>query len=186
MQETHRHLTDREVRYILRRRTPLHKVLRYTWGTIAILSFAILVVYGTFVYGKLQEQLAYQDAVNALPASSRSGGPPIFKIFVDQYEHGFVGQSEESRLVADHMNLYAAALDSLGLSPKVLGFSLAMTVVPFHSQGVRRCTSQLGVYSTDCGCEQDSLNYTVLVIDTSGRNVDATTSHLVSSASIQP
>ncbi|MEK7518823.1 MAG: hypothetical protein AAB424_03140 [Patescibacteria group bacterium] len=179
--------TQSEVRLIQRRRTLLHRVLRYTWRTVSTFSVVVLVMYGVFVYGKLKEQLAYQDAINALPTSTHIGGSPVFTTFVDQYKNGStIGQSEESQLVASQMQLYRKSLDSLGLSSKVLGFTLAITVVPFHSQGVRRCTNQLGVYSTDCGCERDSLDYTVLVIDSSGRNAVVTTSQLVSTASIQP
>lgn len=179
MQDTHTEFTAREVRHTLRRRTAWHRAMRYSGVTL-------LIAYVVFFCLKLKSQLAYQDTVNAIPASAHVGGTPIFTVYVEQYENGPAGQSEESRLVTDHMQLYRASLDSLGLSSKVLGFTLAITVVPFHAQGVRRCTSQLGVYSTDCGCERDSLDYTVLVIDTSGKNVDVTTSHLVSSASVQP
>lgn len=178
--------TRKEEQLILRRRTWWHRVLRYTWYTVSTLSVVILVTYGVFVYGKLQEQLAYQDVINAIPASAHVGGPPVFTFLVDQYARGAIGSSQESRLVADQLQLYQQTLDSLGLSSKVLGFNLTIRVVPFHSFGWRRGTSWLGVYSTDCGCERDTLDYTVLEIDSSATNVGVATSHLVASANIQP
>jgi len=182
-------MTRKEERLVLRRRKMWHKVIRHAWHSFSALCALLLVTYSVFVYGKFKEQLAYQDIINAIPASGHTGGPPTFSIEVDHYSretNADNNESQEARLVADHLQLFRLTLDSLGLSRKVLGFDLAVQVVPFHSFGRRHCTSQLGVYTTTCGCENDILDYTVLVIDSTGTHVSTISTLEVVSANIQP
>jgi len=181
-------LTNKEKRLIMRRRKIWHKISRRIIYGVTAFCTMLFVVYAVYAYGKVKEQLAYQDVVNAIPASAHTDGPPAFTIMVSQYiqqEGNTDNESEESRLVEDHFGLYQHVLDSLGLLSKGLGFKLAITVVPFNSHGMRRVKSQLGWYSTSCGCEKDTLDFIQMSIDSTD-NVVVISSQLVATTNIQP
>lgn len=182
-------LTPSEVRLILRRHKTWHKLMRRIWYVLSGLALLAIIFVPTIMYLQAQKMLAYQNSIAAIQAVARTGTQPTFFIPADQYAQRFITTStEEARLAADYVNIFMKKSDSFGLTAdKRLGMRLEITVVPTGLFGRRHSAGQMMLYSSDCGCDTDSLiDETVLQIDSSGTNANVISSQKVPLATIQP
>lgn len=99
--------TEKELRFLERRRKPWHRYLRRGWYAVSgIAVFAILFV-PTIMMLQAQRVLEYQNSIEAIQAVARTGTRPTFFIPANQYD-GWFGENytAESRLAADYVNRF--------------------------------------------------------------------------------
>ena len=181
-------LTDKELRYLDRRRKTWHRLLRQTWYVFSgVAVFAVLFV-PTIVYVQAQKLLAYQNSIEAVHAVARTGTRPTFFIPANQYADRFIeNNSEESRLAADYVNLFMLKSDSLGLTAdKRLGMDFDIEIAPCGLFGRRHMAASLSVYTSHCGCDTDTMiQKTEFRVDSS-RNAIVVSSQEATLESLQP
>ncbi len=178
-------ISKSEERLIHRHRSRMHTILRRIWYVVSTLCTLIAVVMVAIVFTFASQERKYRNSLGAVSAVSGLDRPSTFTIVASQYsERG--DDLEEERMVEDQMRLFRRTLDSLGLSPTVMGFDLHITAVPFGEPNLRRCTSRYRVFSTSCGCERDTLNVIALEIDSTGTRAHAIYVKTLASKDIQP
>lgn len=177
MQDMHTTFTDKEVHLIQRHRTVAHRIFRLARNILALCGLAFIVTFFWMVQASRQARHAYVVQARELQqaSSQATSATSPMKIFADSY-------TTPSDLVSQHLAKYQPSFDSLHLTDKVLGFTLFIEVLPTGVKGERSCTSAIGYFATDCGCERDSLDYYVFGLEQNFQHARVATSQKVTLA----
>lgn len=180
--------TDQEKRLISRGRKTWYKRLRRGWHTLSVLVVVFAVLFMTVVRIQKNKQQAYDNKVTAIQVVAHADDSLDFQIKVDHYANAqVVPKSEEARMSADQTDMLEQKAVSLGLTPdKRLGYRSEVVAVPCGIPGKLCCAGQLIVYSTYCGCPKDTVDETVLRIDSTGHSVSIVSSRKVPIKEISP
>ncbi len=150
-------LSDKEKRLITRSRKLWYKPYRISVWLFSLIGALLTAVLVVMISTDLQQRHAYQEQLAQLREAERDSMPTRF-ISASQRE------SVEGLLKA-HIDAYLFTIDSLDLSPNVLGFVLNIDIRPTGVPGFRSSFNKLDLF-TDCGCENEGFfNLLTLEID---------------------
>ncbi|MEA2031902.1 MAG: hypothetical protein U9N55_09965 [candidate division Zixibacteria bacterium] len=151
-------LSDKEKLLVTRSRKLWYKPFRisiWLFSLIGVLLTAVLII---MTLTNLQQRHAYEEQLVKLRKLAERDSLP------DRFMSVTQGESVDE-LLQTYIDTYVFAIDSLSLSPNILGFVLNIDVHPTSVPGFRSNISQLDLF-TDCGCENEGFfNILTLEID---------------------
>ena len=169
--------TPKELRYLQRYRMTWHGIYRTVRNLFALCGFALFVVFLWMAQTSRQERHAYVAQQSELQGAQTkpTTATTAMTIFADSY-------ASPGQLVGRHMATYQHTLDSLNLTNKELGFTLFIEILPIGVIGQRSFRSEMGYFTTACGCEEDTLDLYVLGLEQNLQNASVIASHKVTLA----
>lgn len=142
-------LSGKEKLLVTRSRKWWYKPFRigiWLFSLIGALLTAVLIV---MTSTDLRQRHAYEEQLTKLRGLAERDSLPARFISVTQWE-------PVEELLQAYVDAYVFAIDSLGISPNILGFVLNIDIRPTGAPGFRSSISRLDLFA-DCGCENEGL-----------------------------
>jgi len=148
-------LNDKEKRLVIRYRKKWHFSFRLIRNALAVLCIILLMFLIPMSINNIKKIRTYQREISNA------------KILNDELDNSIIKSNDwdtPHKLIKAHTEIFSYLLDSLGLTPDVMGFSLSINVLPTGEEGKRKCISNIDVI-TNCGCNNETYDFLFLEVD---------------------